>query len=63
MYDELLELDLQVKKVQKEYLNNIGMTLMNLAEENGDDSASIEKNLYDFFDIQLYSKIYVGSNK
>ena len=49
--------------MQKEYLNNIGMTLMNLAEENGDDSASIEKNLYDFFDIQLYSKIYVGSNK
>lgn len=39
------------------------MTLMNLADENGDDSQAIEKNLFDFFDIQLYSKIFVGSDK
>lgn len=49
--------------MNKEYLNNIGMTLINLAEENGEDSEAIEKNLFDFFDIQLYAKIFVGSNK
>jgi len=27
------------------------MTLMNLADANGEDTSAIEKNLYDFFDI------------
>ena len=36
------------------------MALMNLADSRG---SAIEKNLYDFYDIQLYSKIYIGSNR
>jgi len=43
---------------------------MNLAEQefegdSDDDDMKdyIEKNLYDFYDIQLYAVVYVGSNK
>jgi len=39
---------------------------MNLAAANGASQAEqafIEKNLYTFFDIQLYANIWIGSQK
>ena len=35
-----------------------------LIEEDEDQQRDyIEKNLYDFYDIQLYAVVYIGSNK
>lgn len=36
-----------------------------LQEDDADDEQRdyIEKNLYDFYDIQLYAVVYIGSNK
>jgi len=41
------------------------MHLMNLRAADEDQQAMeyIEKNLYDYFDIQIFSQIYIGSNK
>ena len=71
--DGLVELDLNVKQGSTgNYLPENGLHLMELwldeyhhyGLENDDEHHDyIEKNLYDFYDIQLYANIFVGSNR
>ena len=69
----LIEMDLDIRQNRRAYKSDAHTMLMNLHEdeyhhfgsdEDGDTRHDyIEKNLYDFYDIQLYAVIYVGSNK
>ena len=72
----LIELDVDVKESRRGYLSEYAQHLMELSDASlddeyhhaGDDDNDerhdyIEKNLYDFYDIQLYAVVYIGSNK
>jgi len=59
--DGIIEMDVQVlKKETGGYTPGIGKHLMSLSSEHPN---YVEKDLLDFFDIQIYSNIYIGSNK
>jgi hypothetical protein len=71
--DGLIEMDLGVRHAPSEsnYLPESGYHLMELwldeyhhygTEFDDEHHDYIEKNLYDFYDIQLYANIFVGSN-
>ena len=71
--DGLVELDLQIKPqaAGNKYIPENGIHLMELwldeyphygLENDNEHHDYIEKNLYDFYDIQLYANIFVGSN-
>ena len=72
----LIELDIDIKESRRGYLSDAAQHLMELSDRSlddefhhlGDDEFDdrhdyIEKNLYDFYDIQLYAVVYIGSNK
>lgn len=64
--DGLIELDMNISQQPKKHLNDAGMRLLNLAAVNGaspEELAYIEKDLYTFYDIQLYANVWVGSQK
>ena len=53
----LIELDMQISHKPKGYHNNLGAHLMNLRSAGQDPLTKqyIEKNLYDYFNIQIFS--------
>ena len=58
----IIEMDVKVSnKPSKKYTPGLGSHLMSLDSAKHPDY--IEKELLDFFDIQIYSKIYLGSDK
>ena len=60
----LIEMDIGISHKTKKHHNELAMNLMNLAYGGGaneEERGYINKNLHTFFDIQLYSKIWVGS--
>ena len=60
--DGVIEMDVHVSnKPSKKYASGLGTHLMSLDSAKHPDY--IEKDLLDFFDIQIYSKIFLGSNK
>jgi hypothetical protein len=61
----LIEMDMHITQAPKKHLSELGMHLMNLrkAESPPETHDYIEKNLYDYFNIQIFSEIYIGSNK
>ena len=54
---------MQITRASQKSLSALGAHLMNLRAAEGGDLSYIEKNLEDFFDIQIYSTIYFGSDK
>ena len=60
----IIEIDGSIHSRTAPHVGGLGSHLMNLATTDGSsDSGYIDKNLYDFFNIQIYSPIFVGSNK
>jgi len=58
-----MELDINISHRPSEHTTGLGNHLTQLSTAAGAHPAYIEKRLYDFFNIQIYSKIYIGSNK
>jgi len=66
--DGLIEMDAQISHAPRtQHMGGLGMHLMNLASDPMGQAFGqeeyIEKNLMDFFNIQIFSSIYVGSMK
>ena len=62
--DGMIDMEIGISHKKKTHHNELAMNLMNLASAGGADQEElgyINKNLYTFFDIQLYSNIWVGS--
>ena len=56
----IIEMDVEVSsRKSKGYTPGLGQELMNLNA----GSSYIEKDVLDFFDIQIYSKLYIGSDR
>ena len=61
----LIEMDMHITHAPKKHLSSLGTHLLNLrmADSPPETHDYIEKNLYDYFNIQIYSQIYIGSAK
>ena len=61
----LIELDAHVTNRNPDYINGLGSHLMNLVEEDASDDQKdyIETKLKNLFNIQIFSRVYFGSNK
>jgi hypothetical protein len=56
-------MDARITERPKEYLSGVASHLMQLYEDKGVSSEYIDKQLLDYNNIQIYSKIYIGEPK
>ena len=59
----LIEMDMHITHRPKKHLSNLGQHLMNLRSSQSppEDHEYIEKTLHDYFNIQIFSEVYIGS--